>query len=342
MRDGSDGARTRGFTLIELLVVMGIIAILAAMLMPALQRAREAAKRTSCLNNLKQMGSGLSMYKKDHEHIPEPNNFITSEEICRLGFRNANSLSWDALYPGYVSSAALYWCPSDVEPKPQEGENVGGSVNESGECTPHQVDWNGDQWYEDYWRELCRYDGDKCGSVNLDYLSQNIEGFSGDMEDAARRVGSAYFKQVSYAYTGGYSINAEERMSSGTMRIAADNEMGGDECNEDGCGMAGYYIAGMWPVPEIDDDPLGYYGAGKQYHYVGGLEMEDNHGQDGVNVLYLDWHAEFDARSTPSPIGTLTQEEGDWQNYHWEYTPVANDAHEALMLGDQNVGAAWD
>jgi prepilin-type N-terminal cleavage/methylation domain-containing protein len=67
--NGTMKIRHRAFTLIELLIVISIIALLAALLFPVFSRAREQARRTSCISNLKQMGLGIAMYRSDYDGI---------------------------------------------------------------------------------------------------------------------------------------------------------------------------------------------------------------------------------------------------------------------------------
>jgi prepilin-type N-terminal cleavage/methylation domain-containing protein len=64
--------RRRGFTLVELLVVIAIIGVLVALLLPAIQAAREAARRTQCQNNIRQLGLGCLMHEDVHKHLPAP------------------------------------------------------------------------------------------------------------------------------------------------------------------------------------------------------------------------------------------------------------------------------
>ena len=116
--------RRSGFTLIELLVVIAIIAILAAILFPVFARAREKARQTSCLSNVKEITLGFIMYKSDYDSLGMQRDYYVG----------STRLAWSDHVQPYLKSKELFTCPS--------------------ENTPHQL-WN-TQVPTDYAYNFCR------------------------------------------------------------------------------------------------------------------------------------------------------------------------------------------
>jgi len=119
--------KPHGFTLIELLVVVAIIAILAAMLLPALSQARERARQAVCVNNLKQIGLAMHMYCDDYEGYYPPNQTMSSiygfnphliqvkltPYIKPQGSKTESQISTDLVYAN-LRTAGVWFCPSDA------------------------------------------------------------------------------------------------------------------------------------------------------------------------------------------------------------------------------------
>ena len=269
--------RWRGFTLIELLVVIAIIAILIALLLPAVQQAREAARRTQCRNNLKQIGLAFHNYHDTHEVFPP--GYIDSNPSFDDSpvdvDNNRNGLGWGTFILPFLDQAPLY---NQIQ-------------TETGDFAHHWQDANHDGTADEFIAAsatvlpafLCPSDPDPNGGINIERDSRGKSNYIASWGVSLSRRYGIFFDNSRIRIR-----NIPDGISNTILAGERHTQYESDDstnCGGDPCEWAGSIWIGIRIAPEPDDWHTGM-------HYDEILGTMGNSTTYGLNRSSSSWGAE--------------------------------------------------